>query len=50
MGTKKYIDTTLPAAPLIVFINSKSGGHVGPRLMNVLYRSLGQAQVVRAAG
>lgn len=33
--------------PLIVFINAKSGGRVGPRLLTVLFRSLGQAQVVR---
>ena len=32
--------------PLLVFINSKSGGRVGPRLLGVLVRSLGEAQVV----
>lgn len=36
--------------PLVVFINAKSGGRVGPRLLTVLFRSLGSAQVVRRRG
>ena len=39
-----------PEAPLIVFINSKSGGHAGPRLTEVLQRALGQAQVASKPG
>ena len=33
-----------------MFINAKSGGRVGPRLLTVLFRSLGTAQVVRYTG
>ena len=48
VGTKRYVGRGVADTPLIVFINAKSGGRVGPRLLNVLFRSLGQAQVVRA--
>ncbi|EFN52167.1 hypothetical protein CHLNCDRAFT_139349 [Chlorella variabilis] len=44
-GTKQYVGPGVADTPLIVFINAKSGGHVGPRLLTVLFRSLGQAQV-----
>ncbi len=30
---------------MIVFINAKSGGRVGPRLATVLFHALGQGQV-----
>ncbi|CAL5219909.1 g1838 [Coccomyxa viridis] len=45
LNTKKYLAPELPEAPLIVFINSKSGGHAGPQLTEVLYHTLGHAQV-----
>ncbi|KAK9817059.1 hypothetical protein WJX72_008941 [[Myrmecia] bisecta] len=44
-GTKKYIVPEHPEAPLIVFINSRSGGRAGPALTEVLYHALGHAQV-----
>ena len=45
VNTKKFLAPELPEAPLIVFINSKSGGHAGPQLTEVLYHTLGHAQV-----
>lgn len=45
VNTKKFLAPELPEAPLIVFINSKSGGHAGPELTEVLYHTLGHAQV-----
>ncbi len=50
VGTKKYVGSGVADTPLIVFINAKSGGRVGPRLLTVLFRSLGSAQVVRGGG
>jgi hypothetical protein len=47
-GTKKYVGPRRPDTPLIAFINAKSGGRVGPSLASILYRSLGQSQVVSA--
>lgn len=47
VGTKSYVGPGVADTPLIVFINAKSGGRVGPRLLTVLFRSLGTAQVVR---
>ncbi|CAL8467982.1 g7520 [Coccomyxa elongata] len=44
-NTKKFLAPELPEAPLIVFINSKSGGRAGPKLTEVLYHTLGHAQV-----
>lgn len=44
-GTKKFSAPEISEAPLIVFINSRSGGHAGPKLTEVLYQSLGHAQV-----
>lgn len=44
-GTKKFTAPEVSEAPLIVFINSRSGGHAGPKLTEVLYQSLGHAQV-----
>ena len=44
VNTKKFLAPELPEAPLIVFINSKSGGHAGPQLTEVLYHTLGHAQ------
>lgn len=35
----------IPECPLIVFINSRSGGHLGSRLTLALNRSLGRPQV-----
>ena len=43
--TKHFISPERPDSPLIVFINAKSGGKVGPSLATVLFRSLGQSQV-----
>lgn len=45
VDTKKFLAPELPEAPLIVFINSKSGGRAGPKLTEVLYHTLGHAQV-----
>ena len=45
LAQTRYTGRALPEAPLIVFINSRSGGHAGPRLTEVLCRALGQAQV-----
>ena len=50
MGTKRYVGPGMADTPLVVFINAKSGGRVGPRLLTVLFRSLGSAQVVRLLG
>ena len=50
MGTKRYVGPLASETPLIVFVNARSGGRVGARLTSVLFRSLGQAQVVGAAG
>lgn len=36
---------TLPPAPVIAFINSRSGGHAGPELSVALRRALGSTQV-----
>jgi len=47
IGTRKYVPNDMPETPLIAFINAKSGGNVGPRLAEILYRSLGKTQVVR---
>lgn len=47
VGCKKYVGDDLATTPLIAFINGKSGGHMGPKLLTVLSRSLGQSQVVR---
>lgn len=44
-GTKTFIAPDEPEAPMIVFINSKSGGHAGPKLTEALFQSLGNAQV-----
>ena len=45
LASTRYTGRAVPEAPLIVFINSRSGGHAGPRLTEVLCRALGQAQV-----
>ncbi|KAF8071142.1 DGK4 [Scenedesmus sp. PABB004] len=46
-GTKAdaLFDRRDEEAPLIVFINARSGGRVGPELANVLARALGRSQV-----
>lgn len=46
VGTKTFVGPDVADTPLIVFINAKSGGRVGPRLLTVLLKALGQAQVV----
>ena len=43
-ATKKFRAPELPEAPLIAFINSRSGGRAGPKLTDILYRTLGHAQ------
>lgn len=44
-GTKKDAAYDLDDCPLIVFINARSGGRVGPELANKLARALGRSQV-----
>ncbi|KAF6254714.1 diacylglycerol kinase accessory domain-containing protein [Scenedesmus sp. NREL 46B-D3] len=44
-GTKKDALYDTDEAPLIVFINARSGGRVGPELAGVLSRALGSSQV-----
>lgn len=44
-GTKAFLGPDLPDAPLLVFINSRSGGRAGPRLKEVLCHALGHSQV-----
>eukprot|EP00882_Tetradesmus_deserticola_P003858 GHRQ01004082.1.p1 GENE.GHRQ01004082.1~~GHRQ01004082.1.p1 ORF type:complete len:207 (+),score=69.47 GHRQ01004082.1:229-849(+) len=44
-GTKKNAVYDTAEAPLIVFINARSGGRVGPELAGVLARALGSSQV-----
>ena len=44
-GTKKFTAPDITEAPLIVFINSRSGGRAGPKLTEILYQSLGHSQV-----
>lgn len=44
-GTKEFLGPDLPDAPLLVFINSRSGGRAGPRLKEVLCHALGHTQV-----
>jgi len=45
LATKKLLAAPLPDAPLIVFINSRSGGRAGARLTQVLCHAVGSAQV-----
>ena len=45
-ATKPFLGPEMAEAPLIVFINSRSGGHAGPKLTETLFRALGQAQVL----
>lgn len=44
-GTKPDAEFDTTDAPLIVFINARSGGRVGPQLAGVLARAVGSAQV-----
>eukprot|EP00775_Hariotina_reticulata_P012946 gene12946-13074_t len=44
-GTQPDVSWDVDVTPLIVFINARSGGRVGPELANVLSRSLGRSQV-----
>ncbi|DBA81590.1 hypothetical protein WJX77_006239 [Trebouxia sp. C0004] len=44
-NTKKFVGHELPEAPLIVFINSRSGGRAGPALTETLFHALGHSQV-----
>lgn len=44
-GTKPDADFETDEAPLIVFINARSGGRLGPELANVLARAVGSSQV-----
>lgn len=46
VGTKKFLPPDVTEAPLVVFINSRSGGRAGPKLTQILYQSLGHAQVL----
>lgn len=50
VGTKRFVGLHHAEAPLIVFINAKSGGRVGPRLATVLFHALGQGQVCVRGG
>lgn len=45
-GTKSVLQE-IRETPLIVFINAKAGGKVGPRLATLFARRLGYGQVVR---
>lgn len=36
----------LPQVPLVVLINSRSGGHAGPQLTSALRRAIGHSQVL----
>ena len=44
-GTKPFIHPDQAEAPLIVFINSRSGGRAGASLTETLYQTLGHSQV-----
>ena len=44
MGTKAKLGAELPDAPLMVFINSRSGGRAGARLTQVLCHVIGHVQ------
>ena len=44
-GAKQWLGSAVPEAPLLVFINSRSGGRAGPRLAEVLCHAVGQSQV-----
>lgn len=44
-GTKPFIGPVLAEAPLICFINCKSGGRLGPRLGQTLSRAISGSQV-----
>lgn len=45
MGTKPDAEFDTDEAPLVVFINARSGGRVGPELASVLARAVGSSQV-----
>ena len=47
MGTKSKLGAELPDAPLVVFINSRSGGRAGARLTQVLCHVIGHVQAGR---
>lgn len=44
IGTKSKMGAELPDAPLVVFINSRSGGRAGARLTQVLCHVIGHVQ------
>ena len=44
LGTRSQLGAELPDGPLIVFINSRSGGRAGARLMQVLCHVIGHVQ------
>jgi hypothetical protein len=44
-GTKPDTEFDTDECPLIVFINARSGGRVGPELAGVLARAVGSTQV-----
>ena len=44
-GTKQFLGSALPDSPLLVFINSRSGGRAGTRLAEVLCHAIGHSQV-----
>ena len=44
-GTKQFLGSPLPDSPLLVFINSRSGGRAGTRLAEVLCHAIGHSQV-----
>ena len=48
--TKRFHAPEVPEAPMIVFINSRSGGRAGAKLTETLYRTLGHAQVSTNCG
>lgn len=44
-GTKNSLQYDVSESPLIAFINARSGGRLGPELLDSLYRALGNPQV-----
>lgn len=45
VGTKDIAHYDVAESPIIAFINSKSGGHMGPDLLKNLQLTLGNEQV-----
>jgi len=48
-GCKGIRASDAPETPLIAFVNSRSGGRQGEKIMRALNRSIGSTQVVRCS-